>query len=80
MNMPFPDHLWITISIIILDKISGFDITKELSEDLFNLLILQLALFPCVVIDETAPISYPEISTVVPLLLDAVRLYQLSSL
>ena len=26
------------------------------------------------VIDETAPISYPEISTVVPLLLDAVRL------
>ena len=47
---------------------------KVLSEDLFNLLILQLVLFPCVVIDETAPISYPEISTVVPLLLDAVRL------
>ena len=31
-------------------------------------------LFPCVAIDETAPTSYPEISIVVPLLLDAVRL------
>ena len=45
-----------------------------MSEDLFNLLILQLELLPCVVIDETAPISYPEISTVIPLLLDAVML------
>ena len=31
-------------------------------------------LFPFVLIDEIAPISYPEISIVVPLLFDAVRL------
>ena len=47
---------------------------KELSVDEFNLVTLQLVLFPFVLIVEIVPISYPEILTVVPLLFDAVKL------